>query len=347
MGPYYLEKELKDIDEKPVQITLLSNKKYVYGKPYINKINFFFYKDGKELYNALSAEKINSLNNISPHKLTLIKDILNLKTITSNSNKVFGIFFNTRDELIFSNTFLRSIASKNISREKIIKNALLGYGRSTENPYPFDNSKNDSLDISKEELAQTLNDIGWAVDLKTGIRNKNNREFQIRLAIPNIEELKKVGFIISKTWAELNISVKTTYINPDEFLDFLNGSDYDVAIYGYSVVNYEDLDRIWNSKHDKSIAALLNYGNIILNKDLEIIQNTPSNNQKIVYNEIKSKINKEVPSLFLYSPHSIYLTKLNIKGDITEKNLFEESDRFFNIHNWYIKEEKIWKFLNT
>ena len=57
-------------------------------------------------------------------------------------------------------------------------------------------------------------------------------------------------------------------------------------------------------------------------------------------------INDDAPAIFLYSPEFIYVLPKNIHG-FTLRHTTVPSERFLNIHNWYINTEKVWEiFIN-
>ena len=60
------------------------------------------------------------------------------------------------------------------------------------------------------------------------------------------------------------------------------------------------------------------------------------------YNDFQNLVIEELPALFLYSPNYIYPLAKKIKG-FEEELLGLPSERFVNIHKWYIETKRIRK----
>jgi peptide/nickel transport system substrate-binding protein len=60
------------------------------------------------------------------------------------------------------------------------------------------------------------------------------------------------------------------------------------------------------------------------------------------YSDLQAEIANDIPAIFIYSPQFLYAVPEKVK-DLNINNLTISSDRFINIHKWYIDTEKIWK----
>ena len=55
------------------------------------------------------------------------------------------------------------------------------------------------------------------------------------------------------------------------------------------------------------------------------------------------EIAKDIPAIFIYSPDFLYATGRSVKG-VEAKLITTESERFLDIHHWYINSERVWKW---
>lgn len=285
-GPFKYKEETFTIDERTTSLTLSSFENYTLGKPYIEEIRFEFLLSLEDLLREYEKGNITSISGITPQELNSILNLNNdFNILISKTNRVFGAFFNTKEEKIFSDPFLRSIFAKIIEREKIVQNALNSQATMLGGPLSTEIYIQNTSTITEEELRQTLDDIGWEYNGATGQREKNGRELKIKILHPENTEFQKVAEEIAKSWRKLNVKVEITS----------KTGDYDALITGYRAKQPKDLINIWDE-----VEEVTGYEN---NK----ITNMFEDKENIVYNEIKKELEEDVPIIFLYSPNFIHL----------------------------------------
>lgn len=358
-GPFkYKERELT-IEGKPISISFTENKEYFLGRPFIQKFKINFYDSEKDLLEALYKGQIDSLHSVSGNEIQSIEDLKvgrDLNIYTANSTRVFGVFFNVRDGAILFDNFLRSLLSQGVNREEIIEKIFKGYAIPTEGPFPTENKIN-TPKLTNEETLQTLEDIGWNFDGTTGLRKKDGLPLEISILVPNVEELVQTTEVIAKNWESFGISVNIETAELEQFVTDLREGNFDAYIYGYDVPTPQRLINIWHSGLNLSIAALGDFGNTKLNELLERLAFEDKNksvDDKLsgeVYNEITLEIIRSNPAVFLYSPKFTYLLTKTVKGVEKEADdlgtIKDPSERFLNIHKWYVKKEKVWKIISN
>ncbi len=111
------------------------------------------------------------------------------------------------------------------------------------------------------------------------------------------------------------------------------------------IINHEsDLFAFWHSSQRKDPGLnIAMYTNAKVDKILEEAFVTIDEKARIKkYAQFEEEIKKDMPAVFLYSPNFIYLISKNVKN-LSIDNISSPSDRFLNIHSWYIKTDKVWK----
>ena len=364
-GPYRLSQETVTLDEQPTQIILTEFSGYALGRPFIKKIVLHFFVDTKNLVQAYASGIIDGVHGVTATELITLLEQRNKKAdkiYTANTTRVFGVFFNAEDGRILQDSFLRNVLSRWVDRKQITAEVFKNHADPIQAPLAADTEIEES-DMSLEELRETLEDIGWKFEAATGKRERDGIPLEITFIILDTEETETIAEILLAGWRHMGVSVKTEILKEEEMSKAIRKGRFDAMLYGYQANSPKDLITLWKSENTENLASITRFGSTALNNlltDLEKntppkryekeLSNTPNDNwQMMVYNEIKVEMEKNVPAIFLYSPHFLYILPEDIKGIGLNKEhlgrVYDASNRFLNVHNWHIKKERVWKFL--
>ncbi len=357
-GPFRHENEILTIDGRLLRLTFAAFNDYAPGKPYIKKISFHFFTDADMLLEAFSRGRIDAVHSIAAAETAAIlshsenNDVL----YTANTDRVFGIFFNTEDGRILQDPFLRSVLSRSVDRDSIIRDVFRGLGTPLAAPIATDTETAERT-VSPEEIQQTLEDIGWIFEDVHNSRKRDGIPLRMSLVFLDTPEKRQTADILIEGWQELGFDIEARALPPEVMEQVIEEKQFDMLLYGYEADRPKDLVALWKSGDRKNIASVTGFGSPILNTLLtEMEHGTPperltgdDNWREIVYTDIKQEMMKRVPAVFLYSPYFLYILPENIFGVSAEKKhlgrVHQPSDRFMNIHTWYMQKEKVWKFL--
>ena len=106
-----------------------------------------------------------------------------------------------------------------------------------------------------------------------------------------------------------------------------------------------DLFAFWHSsqRNDPGLNIAL-YANITADKLLEDARTIADYGERLTkYEEFEQEIAADIPAIFVYSPDFIYIVPLDIKG-LALGSVTTPSERFLNIHEWYIETDSVWGF---
>ncbi len=175
------------------------------------------------------------------------------------------------------------------------------------------------------------------------------------LTSPSPPQYKEIAEGIAEQWAKLGVHVGV--IVPDsmqEFEEKLLAREYDVFLFGQSLLDNLDAYPYWHSsgmqkltdsKFDLRIDAynLSQYTSIAADGLLEVIRETGDDKERQdALSELQETLKNDVPAIFLYSPFYAFAYHEAVKG-IELGVLSLHSDRFTTLHNWYLKEDLIFK----
>jgi len=130
-GPYKL-KELKQDEEGFIKsLTLIANPNYFDKKPYIPKINFFFFDEEKELIEAAQRGEIKGFS------LTSIKNLPKSwdgRWVGCSLPRYFAVFFNSDKSKLFADQNLRQALNYGTNKEEIIEEFFDGRAKIVHSP---------------------------------------------------------------------------------------------------------------------------------------------------------------------------------------------------------------------
>ncbi len=175
------------------------------------------------------------------------------------------------------------------------------------------------------------------------------------LTSPSPASYATVAENVQKQWSKLG--VKVTIVVPEtrsEFEDRLLRRDYDVLLFGQSLLDNLDSYPYWHSsgaqrvtgdKNDLRLDAynLSQYRSFEADSLLENIRGTGDDKERAeALKKLKERLKKDVPAIFLYSPLYTFAHLEEILG-IELGHLSLHSDRFLTLYRWYVKQERVFQ----
>ena len=173
------------------------------------------------------------------------------------------------------------------------------------------------------------------------------------LTSPTPPQYRAIAGLIQRQWSDLGVDVRV--VIPDtrkEFEDKLLSRDYDMLLFGQSLLDNLDaypywhssgMQRITGNKFDLRIDAynLSQYSSLRADGLLEIIRKTDVEKERQdALSQMSDVLKADVPAIFLYSPHYTYAHHEDVHG-VRLGALSLHSDRFLTLHDWYIRDERI------
>jgi ABC-type transport system substrate-binding protein len=183
---------------------------------------------------------------------------------------------------------------------------------------------------------------------------KNDRGEVLRLRLLTSKspaQYEEVAQIIKEQWAALGVDV--TIIIPDtreEFQDKLLKRDYDVLLFGQSLLDNLDSFPYWHSsgmqktgKNQELLTDAYNlsqYSSFKADALLEKVRAITDEAERTkTLKDLQTVLKADVPAIFLYSPQYTFAYSNKIRG-LQLGTLSLHSDRFLTMHSWYVKEER-------
>lgn len=373
-GPYKVKSVSKNSDGIPEIYKLERFNNFSLGKPLIKNINIISYPNENELVKALINNSIDQAGGISPENM---KDVKKEKYAihTATLPRIFGIFFNSNYNKIFTDQSVIKAFDLAIDRSDTINQVLDGYGSPVHSPIPEKIIKDTSIEKYNnpkiDEANLILEKAGWVLG-EDGIRTKGGTTTKIitkkvgkktvkttqtvksstpalRLSFSLITgdtpELKETTSLIKEQLKKIGaeVDIKKVY-EAGQLNQLIRTREYEALLFG-QLINYEsDLYSYWHSSQKadpgRNIAM---YSNKKVDDLLESIQKTLSVEDRInKYESLSKEFNLSIPAILIYSPKYLYVTSPHL-NNMNLDNITIPSDRFSSVYNWSTDTDKVWK----
>ncbi len=195
---------------------------------------------------------------------------------------------------------------------------------------------------------QKLEKAGWTLN-QEGVREKkiNSKEslkLSFSLTTVNSPDLIATANLLKDQWERLGAKVKIEIFEQGDFNQtVLRPRKYDAVLFGQIVGRDADLYPFWHSsqRNDPGLNIAM-YANSKADKALEEARTASDMHARAeALATALSEISHDIPALFLYAPHFVYIVPSDIHG-ISTNGITRPSERFASIKDWYRLTEKVW-----
>jgi peptide/nickel transport system substrate-binding protein len=351
-GPYQLKKLKKDKEGFIGSIELDAFGEYNAGtRPFIEKIQIYFYPSEEELIKAYNRGNLDSLTLISNQNKNLLRGV-NVKSNTYRLNlpRYFAIFFNQSKSKALSDKNVRLALNYATDKKEIIEKTLNGEGTQVDSPIPFgvfgQNEKIKIYEFNPQKAIEILEQAGWKDADNDGTREKKEDKLEIELITTDLNQLRQSADIIKEQWAKIGARVNIVISNIGEIQQkYIRPREYQTIIFGEVLGLDPDPYSFWHSSQKKdpglNLALYDNQKVDVLLKDARQVINNDELRAK-EYEQFQQYVIDDAPVVFLYSSYQLYFTAKKIKG-VGVENIVLPSKRFADIQKWYIKTQRIKK----
>jgi ABC-type transport system substrate-binding protein len=156
--------------------------------------------------------------------------------------------------------------------------------------------------------------------------------------------MKAVANMVKANWEAIGVHVDlAVYEVSDLNQSVIKDRDFEALIFGSITETPADLYAFWHSSQ-RSYPGLniSGYVSSSLDKNLETLRNSSDPDARTAaYSSVKKEFKEEVPSIFLFAPSLIYVSK-DKATTLLPVVSFTNSSRFTLVHDWHRYSERIW-----
>lgn len=348
-GPYYVRSIERNASGIPTEYKLRSFNKYALGRPFIKDIRIHLFENETELLDAYKRGTVDSLYEISNR--TIDQELRKGSNVVSTSlPQSYGVFFNTDVAPVFLTREIRQALSAAIDRERIVSEVFGGYATAIANPIPPALFEAEEMTGKNIERANALmQEAGWKKNQETGLWQIAETPLAFTIRTSDTPELIRAAEILDEEWSGFGANVEIEILSVSDLnQSAIRAREYEALLFGTSVGRQGDLYSFWHSsgRNDPGLNIAL-YTNIDVDAIVEDLRQAISPEEREeLYSRFYETITTETPAAFLFSPDFTYITSDNIQNN-TLGILNNQSERFADVHEWYIETDKVWNIFNN
>lgn len=342
-GPFVITDVSTDGSGLIESVTLSANKRYVLGRPYLDRMTMTFFARTDDLRRALADGKIDSAY-----------DLTTDHTLTAPYARVFGVFWNQSEKPVYARLEVRKALSQALDRDTLVRDVLGGYATAITGPVPPESISGKMAATTPanptETAAATLRAAGWSYDTSERVwRNASAKQVldTITLRTSNVPELKNVAAAMKADWEKLGVPVSIELYEPGDLSqNIIRPRKYEALLYGMVIGRNQDLYAFWSSqeRNDPGLNIAL-YANKTVDALLEDARsNTDARERARDLEKIDTLIASEYPAAFAYAPAFIYGVPSDLRG-VALPQIVVPADRFASVATWYRATDVVWPFL--
>jgi len=347
-GPYAI-KEIKKLPSGKIeQINLDSFAGYHAGKPKIDTLAIKFFDTEDDVLNALHSKEISGYG-YTPlgSSLYLDKNQSDFQVFTVPLPQYQVIFFNLNNKIL-GDISVRKALSLATNKQQVIEDIFKGNALLPASPLLFNARQTMSAVenvFSLDQAKKTLEEGGWVLDSKTNLRSKKNITLEFTLTTSDSLLNSKTADMVANQWKQLGIQVHLSIVPTKQLTDSgIRSRSFDVLLFPQKFGVDPDPFVFWHSSQVKDPGVNLT-GFADVTADKLITEARTTTNQEVrqeKYKQFNQLIMDKVPAIFLDQTEYVYALDKNIKN-IHISTLYEATQRFYDIPNWYINEMRVWK----
>ncbi len=332
-------------DKRIQRIGLSANEDYHSGKPQLSGFVINVFRESKTMIDSFKKHELNAMVGLSE----LPEELDNKLIIEDHSIPLAGealIFFKTKSDILSDQNVRRALAMSvdtNEARQTLgypvikadepLLKGQLGY-----------NPKLKQLGTNIKAAEKLLQKSGWTVG-KNGIRVKGKKQLSFRLYSQSNSEYSRVIQSLQKQWRAVGVDAQVFLRSSDSLQNIIGNHRYDALLYGITIGVDPDVFAYWHSSQaDIRSSTWLNFSEY-KSTDADAALEAGRNRQNPKVREIKyaqflKAWRTDAPAIALYQPRFLYVTRGQV-FNFTPKILNIGIDRFANVENWMINQQKL------
>ncbi len=338
-GPFRFE--AWDRDGK---ITLSANPDYYEGRPHLDGIVVKAYESTQGLWTALMRGEVDFVLFLEREDYEILEPDPAFKTFAIPADGYYALVYNTGDRLLADSDIRRAIAYA-IDGRDIIQRASGGYGFPATGPFHPEtlgfNPEVAPLPYEPEKAQDILEQKGWADSDNDGIREKDNRQFIVKVLIDSRNQIyKTIAMVLRQQLQAVGIKLEVILYDDErvltrEFIDYHRPQAQLRLFLGNTITNIKE---DWATNQFRGADKLWIYRNPQVNrlfKQGEILNDTGE--RKKIYRQIHRLIYQDQPAYFLYFPFVFHAVSSRIDN---VEDFFTLSMPYYTIKDWYIETKR-------
>jgi peptide/nickel transport system substrate-binding protein len=344
-GPYRFSRILAENDQI-VGVALAAFDGYYGTKPFIEDLVFRFYPDAQAALQAYRNGEVQGIGQIPRELLPEALSEPDLSIYTARMPRTSMVLFNLNNAEVgfLQDKTIRKALLLGLNRQGMVDRILNGQGILAEGPIlPGTWAYYDGLEAfayDPEEARQLLRKAGYSLASEEDtILSKEGKFLQLTLLYPDTDTHRQMAEAIQANWRELGVQVDLEAQPYDELVtERLVDRTYQAALVELNLARSPDPDPypFWDQAQAAGGQNYAQWNNRMASEYLEQARITTDLSRRAkLYRSFQVVFHDELPALPLFYPVYSYGVDNEIQG-VTIGPLFDTSDRFANVVEWYL-----------
>lgn len=343
-GPFRLQRLIVENDEI-IGVVLEAFDAYYLDRPYLDEFIFRYYPGSEAALAAYQDGEVEGIGEVHP---SILQDVLaepGLDIYTTREPLLTMVYLNLENPEVgfLQNPDFRRALMSSINRDAIIERVYNGQAVPANGPilpgtwaYYNDLEKVTYNPVEAERLFEAT---GVIFDEDTEIyRSEEDLDIAVTLLHPDTPQHTQIAERIQSDWEALGVGVTLEAKPYENVLEDLSLREYETALVDINFTRSPDPDPypFWSQAQIQSGQNYAEWDNRSASEFLEQARMIVDlGERERLYRNFQVLFMRELPSLPLFYPVYTYAVTEDLNG-INLGPLFEPSDRFNNVHDWYI-----------
>lgn len=319
---------------------------YFGQKPYIEQMIMRFYPDGPSALKAYQEGIVQGINPVGEDILQQVLAEPNISVYSGRRPELSMVLFNLKDPsaIFLQDVNVRRALYKAINRQYIVDRMMQGQAILADGPiFPGTwayYAETEAVTFNAEEAAALLENNGYKVTEESGdIRSKDGATMQFTMLVPDTEDHKAIAESIQRDWEKIGVQVDLETVAYNDLIENrLGGRNYQAALVDLNLSRSPDPDPypFWDQVQATGGQNFTQWDNRVASEYLEQARTTLNQGERArMYKNFQVLFARELPALPLFYPVYTYAVDQSV-GGVSMGPLFDTSDRFATVLNWYL-----------
>lgn len=331
--------------QREQRISLSAFEDYWQGKPKLGGFNLITFTDERHLIAAFKKKQLNAMSGLESLPEDLREDDSVQSLYTPVTGSVMAFFNNSKPPL--DNVNMRKALVAGVERKRVLdlfdEPVRLINGPLLAGQLGYDPSIS-QLAFNRDQANQLLDQAGWKRN-ESGNRAQGGKPLTVHLSAQETQEYAKVAQFLQRQWRQLGINTVVNFYNNDDMQgSIIANHDYEILLYGISIGVDPDVYAYWGSAQ-ASVASqgrlnLSEYKSPVADQAIESARTRADDANRVVkYKTFLQAWVNDAPALALYQPNYLYVTRGTVYN-YDRKAMNSAADRYYNAHNWMIRQQR-------
>jgi peptide/nickel transport system substrate-binding protein len=344
-GPYKFDRLIVENGEI-AGVQLKANEDYYLAKPFIEQVVFRYYPSSSAAFSAYEQGDVLAVSQLTSDVLPSALGNAGLNVYTGRLPRQSIVFLNlgNAEKDFFQDAKVRRALMIGLNRQFIVDRLMNGQAIIADSPiFPGTwayQGDSEPITYNPEAAIALLKDSGYVIPAEGGeVRSKDGKLLDFSLLYPDDPQHEAIANQIKSDWAKIGVQANLEKVSYDSLInDRLEPRAYDAALVDINLTQSPDPDPypFW---HQSEITGGQNYSGWDNRSASEFIEQarvtTNPEERKRLYRNFQVVFSKELPSLPLFYPVYSFGVDQQVQG-VQLPPLFDFSDRFSNITDWYL-----------